>query len=74
MGRSRSDETTSKHLKLKFTVNANDTPGEIRFMQSGDNGAEIQNKNLNPEFIPLDLPEKKRKRKSWLEKKIQRRW
>jgi len=73
MGRSQSDETTSRHLKLKFTVNANDAPDEIRFMPSGDNGAEIQNKNLNPEFIPLDLPKKKRKKKSWLEKK-QRRW
>jgi len=68
-----SSSTTPK--KLKFVINANDTPEGIKFIDPDDNGAEIRNKILNPEYIPLDLPKKKRarKKKSWIEKK-QNRW
>ena len=63
--------------KLKFVINTNSTPDGIKFITNdNDNGAEIRNKNLNPEYIPLDLSEKKKKRKkkSWLEKKQNQRW
>jgi len=58
---------------LRLKLDADDLPYEITF-SGDDNGIEIQNKNLNPEFIPMYLPEKKpRRKKSWLEKK-QRKW
>ena len=68
--------TSTSPKKLKFVINTNSTPDGIKFItDDNDNGAEIRNKNLNPEYIPLVLSEKKkRKKKSWLEKKQSQRW
>jgi len=70
----RSDTNEAGSKKLKLRLKLDDLPAEITF-SGDDNGIEIRNGNLNPEFIPMYLPEEKKPRKkpSWLEKK-QRKW